>query len=399
MNEWMEFVNEEEVYPTKTEPTHVSTMEQMMLPHGTQVQSDEEFWGTNRGINLEKRSLAPDYLFADHEWTMNPRECGLQNSYINETVYCQNNDLNLDSLGWSNGEYSDRSVDVKEQSLNRYGSFTSRNTATHYGAEPFRANGMGGMGPQFSKHLGNSGHYKPSVPAYIAPAGTTSGHGPMMPNVWLPSTTRTDRTWSSEPGVDGGYVSAHGYMDETLNDVTMGLRPRINAGVYGGNDVIPTGPNGGGVMGGQEYNPQIGGRMRQQSNFIKVGGSGISTGLSGIGVSNITGGRHWTKTSGVPGRAGNCGRSGVYNSDPKIEIHAKERGGMGLISSIMYAGSEGRGGSIIPPEYFPVIGKDTFNFDNTPEEELQKSARSMYAANNLLDFSSENLNDLSFNKI
>jgi hypothetical protein len=362
---------------------------------------------------LERRPLVPEYVFAEHEWDMNPRECGLRKSYETMNPY-----ENSESVEWATGENLARSVDVREMSINRYGSFAQSTNPTAYGADPLIGNGAGGMGPVLGPYIGKKGTPKPTVPDYVGPAGASSPMGPPEADIQLPSATRSNRTYEQYGNVTGGFVSDYGsegvnpfvggrasqivgdyetwtgvtggYVpsgaDISINDPSKGARFRMPGSQGAFDPIITAGPPGGGSFGSLDVNPVDGGRVRNLINFQRIiaGGAttgmgsslsenpqeggrpskllnfqrilagGASSGVSGLETNDVRGGNRWTRTEGFATPVSIPGRSGGYGGEISygIEVPAKARLNDQKSSiGFSFAGAQGRGNPLAPQNF------------------------------------------------
>lgn len=300
-------ISEDEVFPTRRDPASMDFDAPLHTPYGTAERTDVDFWGGERNLLMERRSLLPSFVVAEHEWDRNPRECGLRASYVTPDPY-----ESAGSVSWSQGANLARSVDVRELSNNRYASFTQKTNPTAYGADPIIGGGQGGMGPVLMPFLGKKGTPKGPVPDYVSPAGgALPSAGNLAAEYQLPSATRSLRTHEESGGVTGGFVADFGneavnpyegarvrnlleyeeegwvnggYIasgaDTTINDPNKGARWRQVLTRPGGDDNIfngsqlTTGPS-------LDATPYEGGRERILTDSLldTRGNSGAATGI------------------------------------------------------------------------------------------------------------------------
>lgn len=296
---------EGEMYPSRSTPASMHFQDPLHLPYGTAERETADFWGTplfSDDPNMH-RTLLPTYATAEFSWD-NPRENAFQNTTHALAPYQTPDGYNM-ALGAEMG----RSVDVREQSLNRYVQVVQKTNQVAYNADPlYRSGGSGGGVPVLGSYMGKRGQQKPSShPAYVPPAGGSLPNAPHPEaDTQLPSATRSlgqneymttgisasrgvCGNESTSPQVGGRYsqLSAVDYNSwghrnggfvrggvdtetkgETLWNPSIGARYR-NVTAYQQNAaVLPIGvkiP----VVGGPslENNPQVGGRWNQKANF------------------------------------------------------------------------------------------------------------------------------------
>jgi len=369
-------VSEDEVLPTRRDPASMDFDAPLHTPYGTAERTDVDFWGPNKDLLMERRSLLPSFVLAEHEWDRNPRECGLKASYLKPDPY-----ESQGSVSWAQGANLSRSVDVRQLSGNRYASFTQKTNPTVFGADPIIGNGQGGMGPVLMPFLGKKGTAKGPVPDYVPPAGgALPSAGNLAAEYTLPAATRSMRTHEESGNITGGLVSDYGNEsvnpyegarvrnlleyeedgwfnggfvasgnDLTINDPNAGARWRQVLTRSGGDEAIftgsqiSTGPsldmtpyeggrermladsqldtrgNGGsssGVGSSLEQNPQDGGRGRMLFQWDTIGLGGATSGIaSGLDQNPQDGGRSRMLMEAMLDTTGNPGaRFGMGSS-------------------------------------------------------------------------------------
>ena len=150
--------------------------------------------------------------------------------------------------------------------------------------------------------------------------------------------------------------------------------------------------------------PQVGGRASRFINFETMTNGGASSGVNGIECNDILGGTHYTHSEGVVGYVAPAGAMNqdyggldvaygiTVDSRPR---YAKE------VTSVMLPGVSGRG-TPVAPEFFITLPNTQMNangvYDDTPDPTLQIAARSTLGAQALLNFSRENLDELSIHR-
>lgn len=168
-------------------------------------------------------------------------------------------------------------------------------------------------------------------------------------------------------------------------------------------DTIGNGGALSGMRGTDEHNPVVGGRIAKYINFETTGNGGSLSGVSGIECNDITGGNKWARTDGVVGRVPLPGfQNQYYGGDVAYGFEVNPRQRRTEQTSIMIPGVRGRGGDAIVPEEFVVTRTTALNangsYDDTPDPIFQIAARRTMGAQKLLDFTRENLDDLSFDR-
>ena len=121
-------------------------------------------------------------------------------------------------------------------------------------------------------------------------------------------------------------------------------------------------------------------------------------------MQRITGGNKWARTDGVVGRVPLPGfqNQDYGGTDVAFGLQVGPRQHRTEQTSIMLPGASGRGGDAVIPEQFVISPTTARNvdgcYDDTPDPVLQIAARRTMGSHKLLDFSKENLDDLSFER-
>lgn len=197
---------------------------------------------------------------------------------------------------------------------------------------------------------------------------------------------------------NGGTTSGMRGTDE--HNVLQGGRARISLNF----DTIGLGGATSGVRGTEDHNQRIGGRVSKYINFSTIGNGGATSGVSGIECSDITGGNKWARTEGVVGRVPLPGfqNQDYGGTDVAFGLQVGPRQRRTEQTSIMIPGARGRGGDAVIAEQFVVTPTTERNvsgcYDDTPDPILQIAARNTAGARKMLDFSKENLDDLSYDR-
>lgn len=157
-----------------------------------------------------------------------------------------------------------------------------------------------------------------------------------------------------------------------------------------------------GVGATEEHNPLEGGRVPFNINFDTVGNGGSLSGMSGVETSDVMGGARRTKTTGIPGivpQIGGGQMGSYYGGEIAYGWEIGPRAHRTEGAAIIIPGVSGRGGDAVFPDHFLVTSTTARNangnVDDTPDPVLQIAARKTLGAQALLNFSKENLDDLS----
>jgi hypothetical protein len=194
----------------------------------------------------------------------------------------------------------------------------------------------------------------------------------------------------------GALIGANASLSENPQD---GGRDRILFNW----DTVVTGGSSVGIGSSLENNPQDGGRPSQLLNWMRINGAGGPVGMmGGLDCNDITGGNHWARTDGVVGMAplGGFLGGGWYGGDVAFGYEDSPREKRTEVTSIMIPGPGAHGGGVpVAPEVFVTMPNTIVNaggvWDDTPDPILQNAARSTMGAKALLNFTRENMDDLS----
>ena len=167
-------------------------------------------------------------------------------------------------------------------------------------------------------------------------------------------------------------------------------------------DVVLPGGLSSGVGSSLENNPRDGGRVSMLKNWQILNPGGLASGVSGVGISNIIGGEHVTRTEGCVGYLppGGSLNQDYGGGDVSFGLEVSPRMPREGTTSIMIPGTSGGRGPNLVPERFITLPNTRRNgegmYDDSPDPLLQVSARSLLGAKALLDFSQKNIDDLAF---
>jgi hypothetical protein len=156
-----------------------------------------------------------------------------------------------------------------------------------------------------------------------------------------------------------------------------------------------------GVGSSLQHNPQEGGRISMLKNWQMFNVGGAQSGVSGIECNDIVGGNHWARTEGCPGYLppGGSLNPDYGGIDVAFGLEVQPRAPRTMVLSNMIPGGAGAGGGPKMPEQFITLPNTQLNgegcYDDSPDPVLQIAARTTLGSKALLNFSQENIDDLS----
>lgn len=299
--------------PTRGFAATMDFMGPQHLPYGgSGGLAEEDFWGEElTALRQDGRTLVPDYVNQSQFDTpvgcdrLDPREMGYNRAYKAAEARDQRAFLGEQGrasgyqyIGAADGDFTERTADVKLLSLNRYGFRDVKSNPEVLMGDPFRTYSTGGMGPTQANFKTYEGV---ATREYVPPASASSKvFGP--PAIVLPPTTRKLLDYSSRMDPTSQAYTAYG--NDSVN-VQQGGRMPINAEESCGPrlEAAQTGYVPG--YGSDTVNLQQGGRQPINADMgpARMGPAGPSVKAApGLDVNPVMAGAHPRKLIDLSGR-------------------------------------------------------------------------------------------------